>query len=177
MGPMDIKKRAPLSQLNYMVDDRERLQCFEYIIFEQPDMSYHHTFPEEFRNFIIERGLQRKLGLRIGLLDDPDGWSEFEVSEKRGSIMVPQRVGIPKFDNESSVTTEREATVLLNQRVSHTHTSAMVTTPATGTIRPSSRRQEPTFERSRTNDWFLAGNRLVVGSPLQLIVSTATSKL
>jgi hypothetical protein len=170
MGPMVPQKAPPLRGLNYMVDGDGQLRSYEYSISAGPDMRPYETFFKEFCSLIVERDLQRKLGLRVGLETDRIGWTEFEVAEKRGTVMIAQDVALPKFDFEVTVVTEWEADRIaegtcIGHCGSHCYGHKHVC------------KSHPKGEPPLTDDWYLAGRRLQIGSPLQVIVSTAVGKL
>lgn len=63
---------------------------------------------------IVERGLQQTFGLKL-LCDDGDGdgqtrWTEFELHSKRGTIMFPEGIPMPKSEGDLTVTTEWDGT-------------------------------------------------------------------
>lgn len=105
----------------------------------------------------MERGLQKKLGLTI---DDGEvhsrKWTEFKVPEKRGTIMIPQDVG--------GIEGLGLGTPLITEWSPISDNPLCVYCWGYGVSR-------------ETNDWFLSGKKMIVGSPLQLIVSTSISKL
>ncbi|GLA35233.1 hypothetical protein AnigIFM63309_010636 [Aspergillus niger] len=98
MGPM-ISQRAPtLRGLHYFVDGNGDLQAYEYTIGPAPDICRYDDFFKEFSDFIVERNLQNKLGLVIGdERNDKRIWREIEVPDKRGTIMIPDNVGLEKL--------------------------------------------------------------------------------
>ncbi|GLA35232.1 hypothetical protein AnigIFM63309_010635 [Aspergillus niger] len=109
MGPMIPDKSLPLNGLHYFVDEDAKLQAYEYTVNEQPYVQEYNEFFQEFCDFIKKRGLERKLGLKMGKNFDGQGWTEFEVPQKHGNILIPQDVSIQTFHadpREKPVTTE-----------------------------------------------------------------------
>lgn len=72
MGPMSPKCTTTFRGLNYIVNDDGEFQTYEYTTAEGPDMSNYSAL-KEFSQIIVERGLQRKWGLKIGLAEDKGG--------------------------------------------------------------------------------------------------------
>lgn len=175
MGPMTPQETLPLSGLNYMVDNDGQLQPYEYTISpgpdlrtsRGPDMRQYKGFFKEFSKLVAERNLQRKLGLKIAPKIDTEGTMEFETDEKRGTILVPQDVGgLRRFESTASVSTEWAVDPRISaQCASHCFSHHQVCKGHSSKV------------ESLTNDWFLVGKRMTVGTPLQLIVSTAFNKL
>lgn len=173
MGPMTPQETLPLSGLNYMVDKDGRFQPYEYTISPGPDlrisrepnMRQHDDFFKEFGKLVTERNLQKKLGLKIAPKIDTEGCLEYEIDEKRGTILIPQDVGgLRKFESTTSVSTEWAVDPRVSaQCPSHCYGHKQVC--------------KGHSHKPLTNDWFLAGRNLTVGTPLQLIVSTAFNKL
>lgn len=129
----------------------------------------YEAFFEEFCSSIVERDLQRKLGLTVGLEPDRIGWSDFEVAEKSGTVMIAQYVALPKFDFEVTVVTEWEAdriakSTCIGHCGSHCYGHQHIC------------KSHPRGDHPLTDDWYLARRRLQVGPPLQIIVSTAVGK-
>ncbi|KAJ5359638.1 uncharacterized protein N7496_012051 [Penicillium cataractarum] len=155
-GPMTPKKTPTLRGLSYFVSGDGTFQPFKYTVGSCPNLRQHDDFLKEFSRVIVERGLQKKTRLDDRRCEQSRKWSEFEVPKKRGTIMIPQDVGgLEGFDFGTHVPTEWNPVgdnKLCIWCYGHTNPP-------------------------ETNDWFLAGKKLVVGSPLQLIVSTAISKL
>ncbi|PKK46972.1 hypothetical protein CI102_10341 [Trichoderma harzianum] len=115
------------------------------------DLHQYDDFFKELSSLVVERGLQKKLGLTI---DDGEvhsrKWTEFEVPEKRGTIMIPQDVG--------GIEGLGLGTPLITEWSPISDNPLCVYCWGYGVSR-------------ETNDWFLSGKKMIVGSPLQLIVT------
>lgn len=104
MGPI-LSQRVPfLRGLHYLFDESGHFQAYEYTTAEGPDLSKYTAFLEEFAKMIVDRGLQRNWGLRCGL--EGSSYTEFEVPEKRSTIMIPSEVSLPPFESTRSVVTD-----------------------------------------------------------------------
>lgn len=66
-------------------------------------MSDLEPFLADFCRIVVERGLQRKLGLKItsDIELDEGGWTEFEFPEDRSTIMIPKGLSTPKVNTSS----------------------------------------------------------------------------
>jgi hypothetical protein len=105
MGPMLLPHVPTLRGLHYLVDEFSHLQPYEYTTSEGPDLSQYPAFLEEFTEMIVDRGLQRKWGLKSGL-DGDNSYTEFEVPEKRSTIMIPTEVALPTLESTKTVVTD-----------------------------------------------------------------------
>ncbi|KAK0633931.1 hypothetical protein B0T14DRAFT_533991 [Immersiella caudata] len=160
MHPIPAHILAPRFRgLNYFVNNDSRLQSYEYTATEAPDMSAHTAFLDEFCRFVVERGLQRKLGLKLGLGKETTSWTELELPNKRATIMIPAGIPIPDLEYDVKVTTEwgSEASndYCLHGRCSHSGCAHCVS-------HDSARLDGP--------DLFLGGKKLEVGTPVHNIV-------
>ncbi|OAA46792.1 hypothetical protein BBO_03347 [Beauveria brongniartii RCEF 3172] len=92
----------------YFVDKDASLQAYEYSVCDLPDMTGFEPFFTDFCDLVLERGFQRKFGLKLQCEDDADqiGWTEYELHSKRGTIMFPDGMPMPDGDIDYSVTTE-----------------------------------------------------------------------
>lgn len=106
MGPMTPQRAPPLRGIHYLVDEEGQLQSYEYTTSSGPDISGYETFLAEFCDIIIERGLQRKWGLGVGVEGDRTDWNEFEVPSKRSTLMIPRSVVLPAYDYQLAVVTD-----------------------------------------------------------------------
>ena len=90
-----MSEKASIPRLNYFVDDDGRLQAYVYTIGPGSDLHQHDDFFRESASFVMERGLQNKFGLMIADADESaQMWTEFEVPEKRGTLMIPQDIDL-----------------------------------------------------------------------------------
>jgi len=110
MRPIKLNGALQLRGINYFVDGDGQLQSYEYTTSEGPDMSGYTAFFDEFCRVVTQRGLQHKLGLKLGLGKEKTGWTEFEFPKKRATIMIPKRIPLPEVDYDIHVTTEWDAT-------------------------------------------------------------------
>jgi len=105
MRPVRPTETIPLRGLHYLVGESGVLEPYEYTTTPGPDMSSHSAFLEDFVRVVVERGLQQRWGLKLSL-DGGTAYSEFEVSEKRSTIMIPLSVELPPIEYERSVITD-----------------------------------------------------------------------
>ncbi|KAM3456668.1 hypothetical protein MY3296_001623 [Beauveria thailandica] len=108
MKPTVPPKNHQLRGIHYFVDEDASLQAYEYSVCDLPDMTGFEPFFTDFCDVVLERGLQRKFGLKLQCEDDADqiGWTEYEIHSKRGTIMFPDGMPMPDGDIDYSVTTE-----------------------------------------------------------------------
>ncbi|KAI0098050.1 hypothetical protein GGR51DRAFT_552715 [Nemania sp. FL0031] len=111
MKPTVRPNNHQLRGIHYFVDDNASLQAYEYGNYEVPDMSGFESFLAEFCSLVSKRGLQHKFGLKLRCEDytDQTGWTEYELHEKRGTIMFPDGMPMPDGECDLSVTTEWKA--------------------------------------------------------------------
>lgn len=117
MKPVIPSAASGLHGIHYFLNDQGALQAYEYATCEAPDpTSVPGPFFAEFRRMVSERGLQHKFGLKIKRADElaQTGWTEYELHEKRSTVMFPDGMpqpekGAPKVSGAASaftVTTE-----------------------------------------------------------------------
>jgi len=111
LRPTEIAATSGLHGIHFLVDANGLLQPYEYSSSPPPDVSSLEPFFTEFCRTVIERGLQRKLGLKISrdIESDKAGWTEFEFPEDRSTIMIPKGLPTPEGEYEFSVETEFHA--------------------------------------------------------------------
>jgi hypothetical protein len=108
MRPTEIAGVRPLYGVHFFVDADGTLQAYEYSPSEVPDTSNLEPFLVEFCRLVTERGLQHKFGLKLNgdTNLDQSGWTEFEFSEERSTIMIPTGMPTPGGEYEVNVSTE-----------------------------------------------------------------------
>ena len=167
MGPMIPREsERSLRGLNFMIDDDGQFHPYEYTTSPAPDMSNYELFLEEFSRMIIERGLQRKLGLKLGIEEGVTGWTEFEIPEKRATLMIPQGVKLPDAEYELSVSTDFYAATGPITRCYHC--SHCYHCDHGGYWKGVEE-----YSSGKDKTLFFAGQRLENGSPVHNIVGTA----
>jgi hypothetical protein len=172
MGPMNPQKSPKLRGLNYIVDDDGQFQSYEYTTSEGPDMENYGAFLKEFRQIIIERGLQTKWGLKIGVPQDKMGWIEFEFPEKRSTLAIPPGVELPSLENELSVTTDWRSDAGPIMRCSHcNHCTHCKHWPYDGL--DDKHRFGKCCDDLDENELCFAGVKVKSGSPIHDIISAA----
>lgn len=175
MGPMKFEQASPLHGMNYFVNQDGELQAYEYTTDDALDVSAYEEFFSEFRDLIIERGLQRKWGLKIGREGEEAGYTEFEVAEKRSTIMVPLGIAVPEYEYEVTVTTDWPAkNVPPKVKCRHCHHCKHCTH-----CRKTKRgghgqgRKVKAGGEGDSEDLYLAGEILEFGTPIYTILDTA----
>ncbi|EEQ29276.1 hypothetical protein McanMca71_006678 [Microsporum canis] len=110
LGPLKLAEQSSqLRPIHYYVDETGSFQAYEYTNAQVPDLSRYDSFLAEFSKIVIERGLQRKLGLKLNTKMDEAGWTELEFRDKRSTIIFPDGMPIPDGmdeDTELNITTE-----------------------------------------------------------------------
>lgn len=111
LRPTEIAATPELHGLHFLVDANGQLQPYEYSSLPCPDVTGLEPFFTEFCRLVVERGLQRKLGLKIGRDSELDmaGWTEFEFLEDRRTMMIPKGLPTPEGEYEINVETEFHA--------------------------------------------------------------------
>ncbi|KAK1948826.1 hypothetical protein LY78DRAFT_664697 [Colletotrichum sublineola] len=111
MRPIVPPSDNQLRGIHYFVNNNASLQAYEYGNYDIPDMSGLQSFLAEFCSLVSKRGLQRKFGLKLQREDNADqnGWTEYELHSKRGTIMFPDGMPMPDGESDYSVTTEWKA--------------------------------------------------------------------
>lgn len=115
MLPVDASSNTTLNGLHYFVNSDGFFQAYEYSTFPVPDISPYQEFLHEFANFVCERGLQFKFGLKLKCLDETDSfnWTEYELLNTRGTIMLQEGMPMPKDNVDGfSVSTEWKSSVV-----------------------------------------------------------------
>ncbi|KAI1172841.1 hypothetical protein F4777DRAFT_560010 [Nemania sp. FL0916] len=108
MKPIVPPNNNQLRGIHYFVNEHASLQAYEYGNYEVPDMNGFEPFLTEFCSLVSQRGLQHVFGLKLQHEDDTDrtGWTEYELHEKRGTIMFPDGMPMPDGNSDYSITTE-----------------------------------------------------------------------
>lgn len=109
MRPVELTEAARLRPIHYFVDEDGSLQSYEYATCEVADISSFQTFLVEFCLFVAEHGLQRKFGLKVNPESDDQpkiSWTEYELPEKRSTILIPEGMPKPEGEYDVSVSTE-----------------------------------------------------------------------
>lgn len=175
MGPMQSHHGNHVRGLNYFVDHNGDLQAYEYTTSKGPNMSEYQTFLDEFAQFIVNRGLQMKWGLKVGGsgTDEEMGFSEFEVPEKRSTLMIPDGIGLPPFEYESDVVTDWYAAGVKPLALSRCTKTRSGQHHSTGGNCKSTRSGKHYQSKHAVDGLFLAGEKLETGSPIYNVVRTA----
>jgi hypothetical protein len=159
MGPMNVQQAPPLRGLHYRVNSDGQLQSYEYTTAQAIDVSGYTKFFEEFCKVIVARNLQETWGLKIGGDSNNEGWTEFEIADKRSTVMIRQSVVASKEKHGISVVTEWHAAPdPLGPKCLHCE------------------HPEPDADqtgRRNMNELYLAGEKLEYGSPIYVIVNAA----
>ena len=178
MHPIPAPILAPKFRgLNYFVNNDSRLQSYEYTTTEAPDMSAHAAFLDEFCRFVVERGLQRKLGLKLGLGKETTSWTELEFPNKRATIMIPAGIPIPDLEYDVKVTTEWGSEASNELKCIHcshceSHNDCYHSYCLHGSCSHSGCAHCVSHDSARLDgpDLFLGGKKLEVGTPVHNIV-------
>lgn len=105
-----MRQRRPdatqLRGVNFFVDDDGSLQAYEYTESEVVDISSYGPFIAKFCAFVLERGLQRKFGLKLSSEWKVNTWTEFEFPCERSTLIIPKGMPVPEGDSGTGVTTE-----------------------------------------------------------------------
>jgi len=111
LRPTEIEASPELHGLHFLVDNNGQLQPYEYSSSPCPEVSGLEPFFTEFCRLVVERCLQRKLGLKISRDSESDmaGWTEFEFLGDRRTIMIPKGLPTPEGEYEFTVETEFHA--------------------------------------------------------------------
>ena len=151
MRPIAVADAGVLQPLHYFVDDDGSLQAYEYTPDEIsiPDVSGLSAFLAEFRAFVCKRNLNRKFGLKLKADRDPvaTAWTEYDFPEKRGTIMIPEALPAPDFNENSFLTLtdwikNHESEPALGCSHSQSQCSHQCSHPSEGSLAPQ---PEPTL--------------------------------
>ena len=100
---------AQLHGKNFLVNSAAQLQAYEYTTDTTIDISEYGIFIAEFVEFVVERKLQHKFGLKINhrsKIDARVDRKEFEFPEKQCTITIPINLPLPEATYEIDIATD-----------------------------------------------------------------------
>jgi hypothetical protein len=164
LGPLNpTQESLQLRPVHYYIDESGSFQAYEYTSAEVLDLSGYQSFLAEFGTLVIERGLQRKLGLKLNSKMDETGWAEFEFRDNRTTIIIPDGMPIPDGidpDSESNIVTEWGAMDLDGPPLQRVCVICVHTCVS-----------HPTNELQKDTEIYLGGQKIAFGSPVYTIVN------
>jgi hypothetical protein len=158
LRPQEAAANAATYGIHYMVDNDGQLRPYEYSTSPVPDLSPLKSFLAEFCQAVLQRGLQKKLGLKFSSDMGPGkvGWTEFEFPNDRSTMMIPSGWPTPEGDYDFNVATEFHANAEEDEEgCSHTSTKCV----------------HCTHSYKHPNELFVAGRKVELDSPFYQVYS------
>ena len=169
LGPLQLSQESSqLHPVHYYVDETGSFQAYEYTAAQVPDLSRYDSFLAEFSRIVVERGLQRKLGLKLNSKMDETGWAELEFRDKRSTIIFPDGMPIPDGvdeDSESNIITEWAAKEWDGTETNTLRRSCYIC------VHTCISHPQPKNEWLKEAEIYLGGQKIELGSPVYSIVN------
>ncbi|KAJ3493479.1 hypothetical protein NLG97_g4709 [Lecanicillium saksenae] len=106
MKPVLATPELHVKGMHYFVDSNNDLQAYEYTTGEVPNIGPCEAFMQEFCSYVASRSLQSKFGLKMANKHSTgeSSWTEYEMIDKRVTIMFPGATPVPQAECDDNFT-------------------------------------------------------------------------
>lgn len=184
MKPVLPSSSNQLRGIHYFVNDEGSLQAYEYAKCDVPNMTKFASFLEEFCRIVSERNLRHKFGLKLKVVDELDrmSWTEFELHQKRSTIMLQEGMPMPNGEFDHTVSTEWNA-IMTHKKCKHCSVCSYCR-HGTGRIHGHCKHWENYAANGNCGigddgheaGFYLGGQRVVPGTPIFEVVNAIAAQ-